>query len=130
VLRSKGILWFCTRHDSALQWSQAGGKDFSVTFGGPWYASTVENELANIASKEEIKEVVESEFSSPFGDRRQQIVLIGVGLNRTAIEEELDACLLTEEEMSVGVEIWNQWEDPFPRFEWNADQMNLTYTSK
>jgi hypothetical protein len=56
------------------------------------------------------------EWKEPFGDRRQQIVYIGQNLPKEAMSEELNRCLLTDEEMVRGPEVWRQLPDPFP--EW------------
>jgi hypothetical protein len=40
-----------------------------------------------------------------------EIVFIGMDINRQEIEASLDACLLTDEEMSQD---WTMFVDPFP----------------
>jgi hypothetical protein len=48
-----------------------------------------------------------------YGDRRQEIVFIGMQMDRAAIEAQLDAALLTEGEMEDGPGTWKQLNDPF-----------------
>ena len=42
---------------------------------------------------------VQADPSAKWGDRRQEVVFIGVGMKEDKIMELLDHCLLTEEEM-------------------------------
>jgi hypothetical protein len=56
------------------------------------------------------------------GDRRQELVIIGVQIDRDAIRAGLDACLLTTEEMKRGDAEWLRYEDPFPA--WNMTGLN------
>ena len=53
-------------------------------------------------------------FLEPYGDRRQEIVLIGIELDRPRLEALLNAALLTDEELYLGPEVWKNYNDPFP----------------
>ena len=46
------------------------------------------------------------DFKAPWGDRRQEIVFIGLEMNHKAIQEALDDCLLDDDEFSLGLDGW------------------------
>ena len=48
---------------------------------------------------------------------RQELVFIGQGLDVADITAQLDACLLTNDELLAGKELWQQLPDPFPAWE-------------
>jgi hypothetical protein len=50
-----------------------------------------------------------------FGDRRQELVLIGTRMNEALIRQKLDQCLLTNDEMNDGPMAWRDFQDPLPR---------------
>ena len=56
--------------------------------------------------------LVRQDMTAPGGeeyqyqDRRQEIVFIGHRMKRKVIQELLDSCLLTEEEMALGPDRW------------------------
>ena len=56
-----------------------------------------------------------------FGDRMQEIVIIGQKMNRKEIEAQFDHCLLSDEELSRGSDYWTTIEDPFPEEETSAE---------
>jgi hypothetical protein len=59
-------------------------------------------------------------WQEPYGDRRQELVLIGdpIWLARAG-RAQLDACLLTDEEYARPVQDWGKFPDPFP--EWDVE---------
>ncbi len=52
-----------------------------------------------------------------WGDRRQELAIIGVGLDETAARAALDACLLTDDEMAMGPMAWQNFPDTFPTWQ-------------
>ncbi len=49
-----------------------------------------------------------------WGDRRQELAVIGVAMDERAVRAELDACLLNDEEMRAGPMVWQVLPDAFP----------------
>jgi G3E family GTPase len=114
VVRSKGYFWLASRMDFAGLWSQAGA---TCRHGaaGLWWSAVDKADwpqdadyLANIASK----------WDGDYGDRRQELVFIGMQMNQAEIRAKLDACLLTDHEMTQGEAVWRTYADPFP--DWRA----------
>ncbi len=52
-------------------------------------------------------------WQDPYGDRRQEIVFIGQALNRAVMQNRLDECLLTEQELQQGDDYWYYVANPF-----------------
>ncbi len=110
VVRSKGFFWLATRHDLAGSWSQA-GPACRTECGGSWWAAVPKHEWPD--DDDECREIAKL-WKKPWGDRRQEIVIIGLALQPDEISALLDACLLTDAEMALGPEAWKeQFEDPF-----------------
>jgi len=115
VLRSKGLFWLATRMDIAGDWSQAGGVCRPGAAGAWWAAIDAEEWPEEGLARAAIEaDLLEDGLPAPHGDRRQELVLIGADLDVPALEKQLDACLLSDEEMAAGPEAWAAYPDPFP----------------
>ncbi len=113
VIRSKGFFWAASRMDYSIEWSQA-GSSCRIEPGAMFYAAMEKERWPTDSLL--LRDIHES-FQEPFGDRRQELVLIGIGMDQEELTRQLDACLLTNEEMIAGVEAWKNLPDPFP--DWN-----------
>ena len=51
-----------------------------------------------------------------WGDRRQELAIIGIDLDRARVESLLEAALLDDAEMTGGPAAWRTLPDPFPRW--------------
>jgi len=109
VLRSKGFLWLSTRHDLCGLWSQAGSAS-SVQPAGLWHAALPPGER-------DPSELPKAAWSEPWGDRRQELVFIGDGLDEAALRLLLDTALVSDRELAEGPAAWARHEDPFPEWE-------------
>jgi G3E family GTPase len=108
VLRAKGFLWLASANDDLILFSIA-GKTLTVEPQAQWLAAGAPDEEQDEETQEYIGKVWEPEF----GDRRQEIVFIGMEMDRAGLEASLNEALLTAEEMARGPESWKQFEDPF-----------------
>ncbi len=116
VLRSKGFFWLATRMDVTGLWSQAGGS-VSCEPAGTWYAALPRDEWPEEA---ETREQIKNDWQEPWGDRRQELVFIGVELDEAALRAKLDRALLTPPELEKGPKAWRKLTDPFPA--WTDDE--------
>ncbi len=114
--RSKGFCWLATKHDFAGMWSQAGGS-FRIEPAGRWWAVAPREHWPEDA---ESRSWIESKWDEPFGDRRQEVVMIGVKLDEVYTRSLLDSCLVTDEELAMGPDAWAAWLDPFPEWVFQA----------
>lgn len=101
--------------------------------GTPFFASMPESEwLSNSQSKPSmvqdlIKEIKSQDsWDATYGDRKQELVFMGMDMNRKGIEQALDACLLTEKEMKMD---WSKFEDKVPITNGNTTTTNSTSTT-
>ena len=114
VIRAKGHFWIATRPDWVAEFSLAGAVS-SVTPLGRWWAGVPRDRWPG--DPDSLDRMAEN-WREPWGDRRQELVFIGAGLDRAAITARLDAALLTDREFTP--EAWRGLPDPFPA--WGAAQ--------
>ena len=106
VLRAKGFMWLASRHDLIGVYSQA-GNCVTLEAERPWYAALPQHQWPE---DEASLQAIANIWQEPFGDRMQEVVFIGIHMDRRAIEDRLNACLLTPSEMAVPV---SEWADRF-----------------
>lgn len=112
ILRSKGLFWLASRPDQALNWSQAGGSLRADSAGVCW-ASMSFSQRIQYASFLENQRMIESRWDKRFGDRQNELVIIGQDIPKEQIWAELVSCLCTEEEIQA-MEKGYAFSDPFP----------------
>lgn len=92
VLRGKGHFWTPAQPGFAMEWSLAGAMvDFRP--GGRWWAAVPSRVWpTDDAALRRIRD----HWQTPFGDRRQELVFIGTGLDKARLRAALDACLIRD----------------------------------
>lgn len=99
IIRSKGLFWLASRPGQALIWGQAGGS-LKADSAGVWWSSMPHQQRVQHQSFAENKALIESKWDKTFGDRLNEIVFIGIGMDEEYIRTELNACLSTEDEIT------------------------------
>lgn len=94
VLRAKGFYWTAEDPEQCGILSLAGGV-LRADRAGPWFIDMLRQGRAEM---DDMPPTVKGAWEEPpLGDRRQEIVLIGVNLDKEAILAKLEDCLVTEE---------------------------------
>mmetsp|Transcript_36599 Transcript_36599/g.57440 ORF Transcript_36599/g.57440 Transcript_36599/m.57440 type:complete len:430 (-) Transcript_36599:189-1478(-) len=104
VIRSKGFCWLAHHNDEMFSWASAGIMyDITPDF-QPWFSAQAPDNWGEGLDYRSIFH----DFVPPHGDRRQEIVIIGHGMDREAIEKILDGGLVKEGEDISDVKCpWN-----------------------
>ncbi len=112
VIRAKGHFWLATRPNWVAEFSLAGAIS-SVTPLGGWWAAVPQDRWP---PDPELQTRMREHWAEPWGDRRQELVFIGTGMDEAALRARLDACLLPADGFTP--EAWKNLPDPFPA--WGA----------
>jgi G3E family GTPase len=90
LLRAKGFFWLAERPGEMGFLSVAGGS-VHADFPNYWWAAMIES---GKAQRSELPALLEKLWITPIGDRRQELVFIGVGLDEKALRRQLAECLV------------------------------------
>ncbi|GAB3221273.1 GTP-binding protein [Spirosoma arcticum] len=115
IIRSKGLFWLASRPDDALNFSQAGGS-LRAEAAGVWWASMPFAKRTRHGAFLENREAIEARWHRRFGDRQNELVIIGQDLKQPQVTAELQDCLCTELELKH-MESNGPFKDPFPVWE-------------
>ncbi len=118
VVRAKGLLWVATRPAYAGLLSLA-GHSLVLSPLGTWWATMPED--AWDLPPEEVA-LVKADWHPEWGDRRQKLVFIGIGMDEALIRAQLDSALVTPEEAAGGIAVWSEFVDPLPSWEWERQE--------
>ncbi|MBN01403.1 MAG: hypothetical protein CMJ77_20000, partial [Planctomycetaceae bacterium] len=112
LLAASTFQGLATRMDLAGLWQQA-GLIGDLQCGGQWWSAVPVEEWPDDPDFTSEMEEISVE---PYGDRRQEIVVIGHDLEEADFRRRLNQCLLTDEEFAAGPDVWAGYDDPIP--EW------------
>ena len=101
ILRAKGFVWLANCPQLQGEFSLA-GNHYSLLPGNPWWA-----EIDKSHWPENLERDIAPLWHEPYGDRQQELVIIGQTLDKEAITNALNECLVSEEEMVLGQEAWD-----------------------
>ncbi len=108
VIRSKGIFWLASRPEHAILWSQAGGSSKAEIY-GRWWASVPTAERLKNPYYLEDKQAIDKKWDPDFGDRQNELVIIGQHLDKEMVSAQLRACLCDAQELDFA-----SFSDPWP----------------
>lgn len=108
VIRAKGHFWLATRPDWVAEFSLAGALS-SVSPIGTWWASVPRGRWPD---DDRFRSYIKSLWVDPFGDRRQELVFIGSGIDWPAVKNGLDNCLIGQD-AGDDLTAFAQLPDPF-----------------
>jgi len=109
VIRAKGHFWIATRPEWVAEFSLAGALS-SVKPLGTWWASVPQDRWPD---HDGARDYMAAHWSEPWGDRRQEIVFIGAGIDWPALKARLDAALVPTH-LAPSPDALPDFPDPFP----------------
>ncbi|MCS0504749.1 zinc metallochaperone GTPase ZigA [Ancylobacter mangrovi] len=112
LIRAKGHFWLATRPDWVGDFSLAGALARVSPMGRWWIAVP----KAYWPDHPEWRKILERSWDKVWGDRRQELVFIGTGMDDGAIRAALDACLIQDEIKEFDPTAFRRLPDPFPKW--------------
>lgn len=112
-IRSKGLFWIASRPAQAINWSQAGGS-MKAERAGVWWASMPFSERIKFQNFVDNQDIIEERWTTEFGDRLNELVLIGMQLNENEVRTAIEKCICTDEEIMLMQNGMFDTNDNFP----------------
>ena len=104
LLRSKGFIWIATSNKYIGGWQQA-GNIHRIEVAGMWMEDNKKPKTERAKATENKSQVL------PYTGKRQELVFIGIDLKHKAMQNALDKCLLTDEELKMKPDKWDDFMD-------------------
>lgn len=99
-----------SRPDFTGVWSQA-GRTCHYQPADRWWVTVPRAEWP-----QEYHTHLKKTWAEPYGDRRNELVLIGQKMDRAQLTGMFDFALLTDDEEALGMAAWTDFDDPFPKW--------------
>ncbi len=113
LVRAKGHFWLATRPKWCGEMSIAGAVCRTSALGF-WWAAVPKERWPQV---EEFDKLMRRQWSPGYGDRRQELVFIGIGMDKEAISAALDACLIGPQDgAAYKASDFARLPDPFPQW--------------
>lgn len=90
IIRCKGMCYFADEYDMCYIFEQA-GKEFNLRQCGQFYATMPQKELEAALANDAL---LRRDWDETYGDRMQKLVFIGQNLDKEAIIQALDNCIV------------------------------------
>jgi G3E family GTPase len=100
LVRGKGRIWLASHWDESFGYSCAGPVHRLFGAGG-WWAARADGAWPTCPTQQ--RDLL-ARWHPRFGDRRQELVLVGLDLDREAVGASLDACLVADETLERGLD--------------------------
>ncbi|WP_296577754.1 zinc metallochaperone GTPase ZigA [Phreatobacter sp.] len=118
LIRAKGHFWLATRPNWCGELSIAGAVCRTSAMGFWWIAVP----KARWPQSDEWREMLKRHWHPVYGDRRQELVFIGTGMDEAAMRAALDGCLVGRASATrFNPEDHARLADPFPAWRREAD---------
>jgi G3E family GTPase len=115
VICSVGYLWVSTRPNRVVRWRSA-GDCLSIGPGGLWTTrlpAGPDHPIQTQPSPAQHRHA-DRHRHPDYRDRHTLLGFLGIDLDPNSIRADLDACLLTDDELAAGPHQWTRLADPFP----------------
>ncbi|MBO9197750.1 GTP-binding protein [Rhizobium sp. 16-449-1b] len=112
LIRAKGHFWLATRPSEIGQLSIAGVQR-QITAKGYWWATVPKAQWPRYP---QFRQLLDKHWNETWGDRRQELVFIGAGLDQEAVCAALNDCLVGKE-TNFDQHLAQGMHDPFPAWQ-------------